>query len=329
MSRFPNNKKFAFTILDDTDLSTVENVSPVYRLLAELDMRTTKSVWPLASVSDGPQGGCSLQDADYLKFILDLKKQGFEISLHNVRNHDSTREMIEHGLEEFRSLTGCYPRVQTNHSTNRDNIYWGAARFNRLRLLYKAGTALKNGHNFEGHDPSTAFFWGDLCRAKVDYVRNFVFNEINLDRVNPTMPYHDLARPFVNHWFSSCRGGNANSFCETLSEANQDRLEAEGGVCIMYVHFACGFVTKGAVDTRVEQLLRRLATRDGWFVPVSTLLDFLRVERQTSIISSAELYSMEQRWAFEKALLLAARVFQPSVTWGRYQPPESTHVLGY
>jgi hypothetical protein len=36
MSRSPNNKKFAFTILDDTDLSTVENVSPVYRLLAEL-----------------------------------------------------------------------------------------------------------------------------------------------------------------------------------------------------------------------------------------------------------------------------------------------------
>jgi hypothetical protein len=329
MSRFPNNKKFAFTILDDTDLSTVENVSPVYRLLAGLDMRTTKSVWPLASVRDGRQGGCSLQDADYLKFVLDLRNQGFEISLHNVRNHHSTREMIEQGLEEFRRLIGRYPRVQTNHSTNRDNIYCGKARFNRLRLLYKAGTVLKDGHKFEGHDPSTAFFWGDLCRAKVDFVRNFVFNEINLDRVNPTMPYHDLGRPFVNHWFSSCRGGNANSFCETLCEANQDRLEAEGGVCIMYVHFASGFATDGAVDTRVEQLLRRLAARDGWFVPVSTLLDFLREERQTRVISAAELNSMEQRWAFEKAVLLAGRVFQPPVTWGGRFQPESTHVHGY
>jgi hypothetical protein len=328
MSRFPNNKTFAFTILDDTDLSTVENVSPVYRLLAELNMQTTKSVWPLASVRVGRQGGCSLQDADYLKFILDLRSQGFEISLHNVRNHDSTREMVEQGLEEFRSLTGRYPRVQTNHSTNRDNIYWGAARFNGLRFLYRAGTALKDGHNFEGHDPNTAFFWGDLCRERVDYVRNFVFREINLDRVNPTMPYHDLARPFVNYWFSSCRGGNADSFCETLCEANQDRLEAEGGVCIMYVHFACGFVTRGAVDTRVERLLRRLATRDGWFVPVSTLLDFLREERKTSIISAAELCSMEQRWAFEKAVLFAGRVFHPPVTWG-HRPPESTHAHGY
>jgi len=328
MSRFPNNKRFAFTILDDTDLSTVENVRPVYRLLTELGMRTTKSVWPLASVPDGRQKGCSLQEADYLQFILDLASQGFEISLHNVRNHDSTREMVKQGLEEFRRLTGRYPRVQTNHSTNRDNIYWGAARFNRLRLLYRAGTALKDGHNFEGHDPETPFFWGDLCREKVDYVRNFVFREINLDRINPTMPYHDLARPFVNHWFSSCRGGNSNSFCETLCEANQERLEAEGGVCIMYVHFACGFVTKGIVDTRTEQLLRRLATRDGWFVPVSTLLDFLREEKQTSIIPAAELVSMERRWALDKAVLLAGRVFHPPITWD-YQPPESTHVHGY
>ena len=75
MSRFPNNKKFAFTILDDTDLSTVGNVAPVYRLLSELGMRTTKSVWPLASVREGRQGGCSLQDADYLKFILELAKE--------------------------------------------------------------------------------------------------------------------------------------------------------------------------------------------------------------------------------------------------------------
>jgi hypothetical protein len=328
MSRFPNNKRFAFTILDDTDLSTVENVRPVYRLLTELGMWTTKSVWPLASVPNGRQKGCSLQEADYLEFILDLASQGFEISLHNVRNYDSMREMVKQGLEEFRRLTGHYPRVQTNHSTNRDNIYWGAARFNRLRLLYRAGTALKDGHNFEGHDPETPFFWGDLCHEKVDYVRNFVFREINLDRINPTMPYHDPARPFVNHWFSSCRGGNANSFCETICEANQERLEAEGGVCIMYVHFACGFVTRGIVDTRMEQLLRRLANRDGWFVPVSTLLDFLREEKQTSIIPAAELISMERRWALDKAVLLAGRVFHPPITWD-YQPPESTHVHGY
>ncbi|RZU38914.1 hypothetical protein BDD14_0222 [Edaphobacter modestus] len=42
----------------------------------------------------------------------------------------------------------------------------------------------------------------------------------------------------------------------------------------MYAHFACGFVKDGIVHARTEELLRRLAARNGWFVPVSTLLAF-------------------------------------------------------
>ena len=42
MSRFPQNNKFAFAIHDDTDLSTVETVLPIYRLLEEIGMCTTK-----------------------------------------------------------------------------------------------------------------------------------------------------------------------------------------------------------------------------------------------------------------------------------------------
>lgn len=72
MNEFPENKRFAFAIHDDTDLSTIENVGPIYRLLAELGMRTTKSVWPLGSVPDGWHAGASLQDPDYLSFILNF-----------------------------------------------------------------------------------------------------------------------------------------------------------------------------------------------------------------------------------------------------------------
>jgi hypothetical protein len=48
MNRFPGDRQFGFTILDDADLSTVEDIGPVYSLLEELGMKTTKSVWPLA-----------------------------------------------------------------------------------------------------------------------------------------------------------------------------------------------------------------------------------------------------------------------------------------
>jgi hypothetical protein len=42
---WPNNKDFAFTIIDDTDNSTVSNVKPIYNLLADLGLKTTKTVW--------------------------------------------------------------------------------------------------------------------------------------------------------------------------------------------------------------------------------------------------------------------------------------------
>lgn len=311
MNRFPGNKRFAFTILDDTDLSTIDNIKPIYDLLAELGMKTTKSVWPLASVNCGRLGGASLQEEQYRRYVLGLKDQGFEISLHNVRNHHSPREVVKEGLTEYRRLVGEYPRVHANHSTNRDNIYWGSARFTHLKRLYRAGMMLHPRYAFEGHNPATPYFWGDLCRGTVEYVRNFVFREINLDRVNPTMPYHDPMRPYVNYWFSSCTGHNAASFCERLTERNQERLVEEGGVCIMYTHLACGFASNGKVHSRTEELLRSLASRDGWFVPVSTLLDFLKAERCSTTISDGELTAMERRWAVEKATHLAARVCRP------------------
>jgi hypothetical protein len=326
MHNFPENKRFAFSIFDDTDLSTTGNVGPVYQLLAELGMRTTKSVWPLASVRDGWHGGSSLQETEYLEFVLALKELGFEIALHNVRNHDSTRELIASGLERFRELIGHYPRSHANHSRNRDNIYWGASRFNSLGFLYR--TLLGSRYVFEGEYPETRYFWGDFCRDKVDYVRNFVFQQINLDLVNPTLPYHDPTRPFVKYWFSACEGADVNSFCDMICEANQDRLEAEGGVCIMYTHFACGFVNAGTVDLRAQQQLRALSRRNGWFVPVSVLLDHLRNEHNGCAIPTAELASMERRWALDRVRLCAKHTLQRYSTIDR-PFPKTNHVTTY
>jgi hypothetical protein len=328
MNRFPGNKKFAFAIHDDTDLSTVDNVAPIYHLLEELGMRTTKSVWPLASVPDGCHGGASLQESDYLNFVLELRDKGFEIALHGVRNHDANREAVERGLDEFHRLIGYNPRIHTNHSHNIENIYWGEARFNRVRRLYRAAASFSGGPRFEGHTPESPYFWGDLCRDRIDYVRNFVFREVNLDRANPTMPYRDPLRPLVKYWFSSCYGENAASFCQTISEPHQDQLEAEGGVCIMYTHFACGFVKEGRVEARTERLLRRLAQGQGWFVPVSTVLDFLRVERGDPTITTAEFASLERRWAWDRCGVLARRTTHDPRPADR-PLPEAAHVKSY
>ncbi len=128
MGRFPDNKKFAFTVFDDTDLSTVANVGPVYRFLSDIGVHTTKSVWPLPAVPGAPIGGATLADEPYLEWVRELQKDGFELALHNAQNDDARREVTERGLERFRKLLGHYPRTHCNHHNNRENIYWGPAR---------------------------------------------------------------------------------------------------------------------------------------------------------------------------------------------------------
>src|SRR5438132_7240257 len=128
LDRFPNNRGFAFTVFDDTDDSTVENVGPVYELLSEIGMHTTKSVWALPCGPNTPFHGSTLQDRQYLDFIRHLRNEGFEIALHNARNCDATRDVTRQGLDEFEWLIGALPRSHSNHYFNRDNLYWGPAR---------------------------------------------------------------------------------------------------------------------------------------------------------------------------------------------------------
>jgi len=58
------------------------------------------------------------------------------------------------------------------------------------------------------------------------------------------MPYHDPERPYVNYWFASSEGEDVEAFNKCIAEQAQDRLEQEGGACIMYTLFAKDFIKK-------------------------------------------------------------------------------------
>jgi len=299
--RYPEGRRFAFTIFDDTDKSTVENVGPVYELLADCGIRTTKSVWVLAPSEKPILDGSTLAEPGYADFIFGMKDKGFEIGLHNVTSHGVHRDVTQEGLEQFRRKFGHYPRSHTNHLSNAENMYWGAARLSGLacRLVYKAAT-IRRPRKFYGHVPASPYFWGDLCREHITYVRNFTFRDINVLNVNPTIPYHDPSKPYVKWWFSSTCAPGVDSFCEVLSPANQQRLEDEGGLCIIYTHFANGFVRDGVLNAEFRRLIEMLAGRNGWFVPVSTMLDWLQGQGRSGNIPAAELRAMERRWLSEK-----------------------------
>ena len=132
--QWPEGKKFAFTIFDDTDASTVANSSPVYALLRDLGFRTTKSVWALeAEQPPVVVGGASCAEPDYRAWALQLQAEGFEIGFHNVCCHHSKRERTLEGLRRFEEIFGHAPRSMANHTGCRENLYWGEDRVSGWR----------------------------------------------------------------------------------------------------------------------------------------------------------------------------------------------------
>lgn len=70
----------------------------------------------------------------------------------------------------------------------------------------------------------------------------------------------------------------------------------------MYTHFGHRFVNNGHFNSEVKRLMKRLADKKGWFVPVNVLLDYLasRQSPNEHLLSSAARSRMEWHWLFEK-----------------------------
>jgi len=315
--RYPGGTRFAFTIIDDTDDATEENITPVYDLLHQLGMGATKTIWPVACPegSDLFFAGHTMEHAAYARFVRRLAATGFELAFHSATMETSPRERVVAALDRFRDIAGTWPRVHANHAHNRDNLYWGVGRvdFLPVRMFY----ALINGHPgdwFQGHVEGSPWWWGDLCRDRIEYVRNLTFDDINLLNVNPTLPYRDPRRPLAPWWFSATDAEDSAAFNVIVDEAAQDRLEAEGGVCILATHLGKRYARNGHVHPRTEALLRRLAAKGGWFPTVSQLLDWLRASTPGDrVLPSSEWRRMQIRWARD---LILRRVRPPApVEW--------------
>ena len=302
---WPKNKNFAFSIFDDTDKATVKNIKPIYDLLEKLKIYTTKSVFIFSKKNPIHEAdtGMTLEDSEYSSFILNLRDKGFEIGFHGAKGGSSKRGEIQKALEIFKEKIGYYPKTYANHLNNKESLYWGKDRLDSflLRFFYYLATC-KRKQSFCGHIVDSEYFWGDIVRDKIKYVRNFVFSGINTLKYNPSMPYYDKQRPYVNFWFSSSDGHNVETFNKLLSQKNINRLEKEGGGCIVYTHFANGFVKNGQVNQETKKLLINLSKRNGWFVPVGRLLDFLQRQHFSNIIPKKEKIKMEYKWFLNKMI---------------------------
>lgn len=299
---WPDGKKFAFTVFDDPDSQTFETTQAVYTFLRDLGFRTTKGVWPLAPRREASDPGLTCGDVRYVEYLRQMQQWGFEIGYHNATSHTSTREETLEGLARFAELFGHQPRVMAHHYFCDENMYWGEGRLSGWRRAAYKLLTLGRTRDSTGHIAGNPNFWGDACREHVTYIRGFVFPAINTLRSCPFFPYHDTDRPFVNFWYAGTEGANAASFLKAVSEEQQDRLEEEGGLCIMYTHFGHNYLNGGQLQPRFRELMTRLSGKNGWFVPVGTILDFLRHRQGDRLITARERRDLETAWICRKIL---------------------------
>jgi hypothetical protein len=317
---YPGGKRFAFSVFDDTDVATLESIRPLYDYLHELGIITTKSVWGIDH--DGKsdyEGSDTLDNLPYAQYVKLLRDRGFEIGYHGATMQGATRTCIERSLANYVQLLGRYPRICSAHSLNQDNLYWGVDRFSlaATRSLYLL-LGGEGGGYYQGHVPESQYFWGDLARQHLEYVRSFTFRRANLLKLNTPVVYRREDTPWVKNWFITSDAENVEEFNSLIDSPRQNDLEEQGGMCIISTHFGKGFVDNDRINANTMRLLEELSNRDCWFAPVSELLDFYVGEFGCAEMSTTRLLSLELRWFLDS---LDRRLRRK-----RYKPTEITYL---
>ena len=295
---WPKKKEFAFTIIDDTDNSNINNIKPIYDYLTSKNIKTTKTVWIYPSRDR--YTGQTLQNNNYYKFIKLLKSDGFDIQLHNVGSGNFSRTEIIKGLDEFKQKLGKYPNMHINHCSNSDNLYWGHKRFGMI--LRKTMQIIEGSKKrFYGDEINSNYFWGDVAKEKIKFIRNRVFNGINTLKYDPKMPFREKRKIFSNYWFSSSDGHNLKQFNNLVTKSNIDKLKREKGLCIVYTHFASDFVDQqGKLDEIFKENINYLSKQNGWFVPANEILEYLLSQKKKDYVSSSYINKLDLRWLIDK-----------------------------
>ncbi len=295
---WPDGRDFAFTVVDDTDGATLGNIKPVYDYLAERKIFTTKTCWAFPP-KDAVYKGSSLQDEDYVCYLKELSEKGFELAFHNAGSGNHTRDETLAGLELFRETFGHYPRMHINHGNCMENIYWGPNRFHQpIRSIYKKAAPKVRSY---GHDEASVFFWGDACKKHITYIRNRTFNDLNTLKEDSRLVYPESGKEkYSNFWFSSSDGMNIARFRKVMARKNIDQLIKEKGCCILYTHFAYGFVDRnGALDAAFCNAIDYISKQNGWFVPASEMLDYIKQDRSYAASRAYE-WKMDIKWLIER-----------------------------
>jgi len=290
--------EFAFTILDDTDDTTVENGKPIYDFLRDIGMRTTKTVWAFDTVPEnrGPYfAGETLSSPAYLEWVRGLVESGFEMAFHNATMGSSLRADTVRALDYIESELNLTIRLHCNHGQNRENLYWGIDRYQSLFLksILSLYSRFRSYPDFEGNKPNSPYFWSDIADERISYIRAFTYKQLNGMQTVPGRPFLDLAKQNKTMFFNTADAPDVIAFNKLVNRKTIDRLRKDRGWAIVSTHLGKGFYRNNKIDSEFKKTMKYLTKLPCWFVPVSELLDFIKIEKGSQQIAYMERVVME------------------------------------
>jgi len=168
----------------------VENIKPIYDLLETLGFRTSKTAWMKKCVgrSKNFYRSQTMEEPEYAEYVHSLKKR------------DSRSVSTAPRWNRVLGINfGCPGKIQgTFRGIPEDSLQPCRKQGQPLLgsgTVQHAGipSCLQIDPFFEstllsGQDPESDFFWGDACRNHIKYMRNFCYDEVNVLKINPSMP---------------------------------------------------------------------------------------------------------------------------------------------
>lgn len=264
-------------ITDDPDNGTFEQFKTMYDVLASLHLPTTRAMWLFepAESTGTPQLPISfyaslLTDAICLDYCKKLHASGFEICLHGASSGNNDRTHMLAAIQFIEQEIGKLS-VHICHSKNAENLYWDSKCTHSRIVSFLLRCYSKN--TCFGEVEGSRYFWGDICREKINYIRFYRTRQVNTLAFNPSMPYHESYKPYVNYWFSATKG----YLPKLYTQENLDELCKANGASIAYQYMHKYVNRDGVIDAGVLETLERIANdKRIYFRPASVLLDRLK-----------------------------------------------------
>jgi peptidoglycan/xylan/chitin deacetylase (PgdA/CDA1 family) len=328
VSPFPNGHHFGFTIVHDADNAYSRRLAPIARVLDDLRMRVTFTVFVHWATGEGPDlfareraedeffgpHGTAIVNGGELAFYQDLARRGHEIGMHTASSRSDTREATAQAFEDFRATFGAYPRTYVEH--------WTAE--NKETLMNEG--AIKGGPYYvvdilqrqdcwvwiDGPDalPESRYFYDLIASNGSPFVKD-------------SQAKYGLDKVFMRS--GEWRPSDGDGFLKWYTPERIDRMQADHGLALVYTHFEKNWIDRQTREMRadIRERLAYIASKDGWFAPAADILDrfqamkFVEIERKGPILqisnnSATALDGVTLLTATRRSLLRGPTVLHPN-----------------